>query len=348
MPVKRAPDKVLPTRIYRGTPRNIALLARALQRDELVAVPTETVYGLAGNALSPAACAAIFRAKGRPANDPLIAHIHDLAQLDRLAFTNPAVEKLARAFWPGPLTLVLPKKNIVPDLATSGLPSVAIRMPAHPVFRALLKKCALPLVAPSANPFGYISPTCAGHVRDSLSGKIRHILNGGDCAIGVESTIVDLRDPRRPVILRPGKIGADDIARVLRVRVAVAQKKRRPAAARAELAPGMLSKHYSPRTPVVLHARLTPAIIASIPADEAALPLFSAGKTMPENVFPLSAKHDLQDAARNLFAALRALDASKNRWKKIHAELAPVRAAAKDRALAAAINDRLARAAAKA
>ncbi|MDR1010719.1 MAG: threonylcarbamoyl-AMP synthase, partial [Opitutaceae bacterium] len=300
------------TRIYRGTPRNIALLARALQRGELVAVPTETVYGLAGNALSTDACAAIFRAKGRPANDPLIVHVYDLAQLDRLAHRNPAVEKLARAFWPGPLTLVLPKKDVVPDSATSGLPSVAIRMPAHPVFRALLKKCGLPLVAPSANPFGYISPTCAGHVRDGLRGKIRHILDGGDCAIGLESTIVDLRDPRRPAILRPGKIGAGEIARVLRVSVdadvgananvgvsvgvgagvdvgagvrggagVVAQKKHRAGGVlaggvRAALAPGMLTKHYSPRTPVVLHARLTRADIAGIPRDEAVMPLFAA------------------------------------------------------------------------
>jgi L-threonylcarbamoyladenylate synthase len=207
-------------RVLRGTPRNIALLARALRRGQLVAVPTETVYGLAANALSPAACAAIFRAKGRPANDPLIAHIHDLAQLDQLAHRNPAVEKLARAFWPGPLTIVLPKKPIVPDIATSGLPSVAIRMPAHPLFRALLKKCALPLAAPSANPFGYISPTRAAHVRDGLGKKIPRILDGGECAIGLESTIVDLRDPRRPAILRPGKISAKQIARVLRTTVA--------------------------------------------------------------------------------------------------------------------------------
>jgi L-threonylcarbamoyladenylate synthase len=366
------------TRIYRGTPRNIALLARALRRGELVAVPTETVYGLAGNALSPAACAAIFRAKGRPANDPLIVHVHDLAQLDRLAHRNPAVEKLARAFWPGPLTLVLPKRDVVPDSATSGLPSVAIRMPAHPVFRALLEKCGLPLVAPSANPFGYISPTCASHVRDGLRGKIRHILDGGDCAIGLESTIVDLRDPSRPAILRPGKIGAGEIARVLRVRVSagacvgadagadvgvgvVAQKKYcaggvLAGGVRAALAPGMLTKHYSPRTPVVLHARLTRADIASIPRDEAVVPLFAAdvapapaGEPRMENVFPLSEKRSLHDAARNLFAVLRVLDGSKKRWKKIHAESVSVstNASAKDRALAAAINDRLARAAAK-
>lgn len=355
---KKAPRRT--TRIYSGTQRNIAMLARALQRGELVAVPTETVYGLAGNALSPDACAAIFRAKGRPANDPLIAHIHNLDQLDLLAHRNPAAEKLARAFWPGPLTIVLPKKDIVPDLATSGLPSVAIRMPAHPLFRALLKKCGLPLVAPSANPFGYISPTCAGHVRDSLSGKIPHILNGGDCAIGLESTIVDLRDPRRPAILRPGMIGANDIERVLRVPVRAPAKKRpapalpSPSAApKAELAPGMLAKHYSPRIPVVLHphATLTPAIIAAIPKNEAVLPLFatpSIAAAHAKNVFPLSKKQSLHEAAHNLFAALRALDSSKKRWKKIHAELAPAQAPAKHRALAAALNDRLTRAAAKA
>lgn len=334
------------TRIYRGTPRNIALLARALQRGELVAAPTETVYGLAGNAFSAAACAAIFRAKGRPANDPLIVHIRSLSQLDLVAHRNPAVEKLARAFWPGPLTLVLPKKDTVPDLATSGLPSVAIRMPAHPLFRALLEKCGLPLVAPSANPFGYISPTSAAHVRDGLDGKIRYILDGGDCDIGVESTIVDVRDPRRPVILRPGKIGAAEIARALRVRVTAAIKKRPAKKPRAELAPGMLSKHYSPRTPVVLHARLTPEIVAGIPKNEAVLPLFAAEKIRGENIFPLSKKQNLREAAHNLFAALRALDVSKKRWKKIHAELAREKIAPDDRALAAAINDRLARAAA--
>ncbi|MDF9827121.1 L-threonylcarbamoyladenylate synthase [Ereboglobus sp. PH5-10] len=336
----------LKTRIYRGTPRNLAMLASALQRGELVAVPTETVYGLAGNAFSTDACAAIFRAKGRPANDPLIVHIHDLAQLDQLAHRNPAVEKLARAFWPGPLTLVLPKKDTVPDLATSGLPSVAVRMPAHPLFRALLKKCGLPLVAPSANPFGYISPTCAAHVRDGLRGKIRHILNGGDCDIGLESTIVDLRGPRCPKILRPGKIGAAEIARVLRVPVTAAAKKRPAKTARAELAPGMLSKHYSPKTPVVLHARITPALIARIPKNEAVLPLFASEKLRDENIFPLSEKQDLGEAAHNLFAALRALDGPEKIWKRIHAELAPASPALKDRALAAALNDRLTRAAA--
>jgi len=361
-------------RVYRGTPRNMAALARALRRGELVAVPTETVYGLAGNALSPAACAAIFRAKGRPANDPLIVHIHDLAQLDQLAHRNPAVDKLARAFWPGPLTLVLPKKPIVPDIATSGLPSVAVRMPAHPLFRALLKQCALPLAAPSANPFGYISPTRAAHVRDSLGNKIRHILDGGECAIGLESTIVDLRDPRRPAILRPGKISAGEIARVLRVRVwngkvdAPAANKvgqaflpvpkflhppgtgrnACPTLHQPALAPGMLAKHYSPRTPVTLHApgTLTPKATAAIPRDEAVLAVLRPKKNC-KNIFSLSKTGALRDIARNLFAALRTLDSDnkgKRRWKKIHVEL--VRATDGADGLAAAINDRLTRAAA--
>jgi len=363
-------------RVYRGTPRNMAALARALRRGELVAVPTETVYGLAGNALSPAACAAIFRAKGRPANDPLIVHIHDLAQLDQLAHRNPAVDKLARAFWPGPLTLVLPKKPIVPDIATSGLPSVAVRMPAHPLFRALLKQCALPLAAPSANPFGYISPTRAAHVRDSLGNKIRHILDGGECAIGLESTIVDLRDPRRPAILRPGKISAKDIARVLRVPVGTAEMRDMgamgemgttpPASGAATptvnsklgtvncdgsavVAPGMLAKHYSPRTPVILHApgALTSEAIAAIPQDEAILtPSPISPIPRRKNIFPLSQTGSLRDIARNLFATLRKLDTGKQgrRWKKIHVEL--VRATDGADGLAAAINDRLTRAAA--
>src|SRR5690606_34037411 len=155
-------------RIYRGTPRNLSLLAKALRAGELVAVPTETVYGLAANALDAKACGKIFRAKGRPANDPLIVHLHSLSQLPTIAQPNDAALKLARAFWPGPLTLVLPKQAIVPSVVSAHLPSVAVRMPRHPLFRKLLKLADLPLAAPSANPFGYISPTTAAHVQSSL------------------------------------------------------------------------------------------------------------------------------------------------------------------------------------
>jgi L-threonylcarbamoyladenylate synthase len=338
-------------RVYRGTPRNLARLAHALQRGELVAVPTETVYGLAGDALSETACRRIFRAKGRPTNDPLIVHIHSLRQLDGLAERNDAVENIARAFWPGPLTIILPKKAAVPNLVTSGRPSVAIRMPKHPLFRALLRACGRPLAAPSANPFGYISPTTAQHVRDSLGRKIAHILDGGEADIGVESTILDLRDPRHPAILRPGAIAREDLERVLGVKIQThAPSAETRTASTAALAPGMLSKHYSPRTPIALHERLTVEGIAGFSADEALLFTFkpvvpSGGKTRPtarsaKNLFWLSERGNLRKAAHTLFATLRRLD--NGRWKKIHAELAPGSSA-----LAVAINDRLTRAAAK-
>jgi L-threonylcarbamoyladenylate synthase len=335
-------------RVYRGTARNIARLARVLREGGIVAVPTETVYGLAGDALNPAACRKIFKAKGRPTNDPLIVHIHALAQLDELAERNETVEKVARAFWPGPLTIVLPKKACVPDLVTSGRPSVAIRMPAHPLFVKLLRACGRPLAAPSANPFGYISPTSAAHVRESLGGKIEHILDGGEAEIGLESTILDLRDPHRPVVLRPGAISAKEIARVLGRRVGDAKKKTAGVKTGA-LAPGMLAKHYSPRTPITLHARLTVRAVTALPADEAAVFVFkpkAAPKAVAkngrygDNVFWLSERGDLARAARRLFAVLRALDDGK--WTRIHAELAPGR-----EGFALAINDRLTRAAAK-
>jgi L-threonylcarbamoyladenylate synthase len=346
---------ILRARTYQGTARNLARLARVLRRGELVAVPTETVYGLAGDALNPAACRKIFKAKGRPTSDPLIVHIWDLAQLDALAERNDAVEKVARAFWPGPLTLVLPKKAVVPDLVTAGRSSVAVRMPKHRLFLSLLRRCGCPLAAPSANPFGYISPTSAAHVRESLGGKIDYILDGGEAQVGLESTILDLRDPKKPAVLRPGAISAAEIGRVLGTRVQPAVT--RHAADRAgrgsvgEIAPGMLSRHYSPRTAITLHRRLSAAVLKALPADEAAVFVFRpagmpggarrTGKIgTAGNVFWISKRGDLRRAARGLFGMLRALDGGQ--WKRIHAELAPGADG-----FAAAINDRLTRAAAK-
>ncbi len=335
-------------RIYRGTPYNLARLARALIGGDVVAVPTETVYGLAGDALNEKAVKKIFRAKGRPANDPLIVHVHALSQLNQLAETNPSVEKIARAFWPGPLTIVLPKKTAVPDLVTSGRPSVAIRMPGHPLFQKLLRACGRPLAAPSANPFGYVSPTSAAHVFDGLGKKIRYILEGGECAIGLESTILDLRDPDRPAILRPGAIERRAIERVLRVRV-------KPAASeivqksQAAVAPGLLARHYSPRTPIRLHDHLSagrdaPAGRSRPRSKEAHLffrrPAAFSKRRAPEHVFWLSTDGKPATAAKNLFSMLRKLD--HGGWELIHAERAPG-----DTALALAINDRLTRAAAK-
>jgi L-threonylcarbamoyladenylate synthase len=306
-------------RIYKGTPRNLALLARHLRKGGLVAVPTETVYGLAADATSREACLRIFAAKGRPADDPLIVHIASLADLGRIAVANPAALKLAKAFWPGPLTIVLPKTSSVPDEATSGLPSVAVRMPAHPLFRRLIRLAGVPLAAPSANPFGYVSPTTAAHVRKSLGSRIRHILDGGPSVIGLESTIVDLRNPLRPALLRPGAITRLQLSRVLGKPVTLA----RTARSGARLAPGQMKRHYSPLTPVVLHAGLTAQEAARGPADEAWLFLSRPAPTgrsraLPGNHFWLDEHGDLKRAARRLFSVLRQLD--EKGFKRIHAE----------------------------
>jgi L-threonylcarbamoyladenylate synthase len=323
-------------RTYRGTSRNLALLARHIRAGGLVAVPTETVYGLAGDATSRKACLRIFAAKGRPSNDPLIVHIASLRDLGLVALPNPAALKLARAFWPGALTMVLPKTAAVPDAATAGLPSVAVRMPSHPLFRKLIRLSGVPLAAPSANPFGYVSPTTADHVARSLGGRISHILDGGPSAIGLESTIVDLRDPRRPAILRPGAITRDEIANVLGVPVA---RSRKPAAGRrARLAPGQMARHYSPQTPVVLHARLSPRAARENPRDAWLFVSRPAG-VRGKNIFWLDAKGDLRRAARRLFAALRELD--EGGFRRIHVER-PAGAG-----MAEALADRIGRAAAR-
>lgn len=322
------------TRVYRGTPRNIALLAARLRAGELVAVPTETVYGLAANALDPRACAKIFKVKGRPTTDPLIVHIHSLRQLALPSRPNPIALELARAFWPGPLTMVLPKTEIVPDIVTAGRDSVAVRMPKHALFRRLLKAAAVPLAAPSANPFGYISPTTAAHVHASLAGKIGHILDGGGSRIGLESTIIDVRDPREPVILRPGAITIEEVEAVLGRKVRVHMVHSRSSG--AQVAPGQLARHYSPRTPVVLHKRI--AAGAQDPR-EAFVFLGKPPTPMRRNVYWLDPRGDLRGAARRLFAVLRMLDVKG--YSKLHVELAP------ESGLGRAINDRLRRAAAR-
>jgi L-threonylcarbamoyladenylate synthase len=324
-------------RRYRGTPRNLKFLARKLQRGELVAVPSETVYGLAGNALDAMACRKIFTAKGRPSRDPLIVHIHSLKQLEQVAVPNAAALQLAQAFWPGPLTLILPKRAIVPDAVTAGLPSVAVRMPSHPLLRKLLRICQIPLAAPSANPFGYVSPTNADHVRDGLGLKIDYILDGGAAKIGIESTIVDLRQPGHPVLLRPGAITQTALQRVLKRRVF--EKPAGSAPNGPQLAPGLLLRHYSPKTPVRLHKKLTLSQLVRETAAEAWLFIKKPGGNLPKNVFWLDEHGHLPSVAHRLFASLRKLDAAG--FEQINVELAP------GRGLAQAINDRLRRAAAK-
>lgn len=331
------------TRIYRPTTANLHRLAASLARGGLVAVPSETVYGLAADALNPKACEAIFTAKGRPANDPLIVHVSDRRQLGALTTDfPPEARALADAFWPGPLTLVLNKTPAVPDIVTAGLPSVAIRMPANPLFRRLIRLSGRPLAAPSANPFGYISPTTAQHVKAGLDGKIDSILDGGPCPVGVESTILDLRNPRRPTLLRPGGISKEALSAVLGRPVKVF--KRQLGEEIAAEAPGLLWRHYSPKTPLTLHTRLPSATWRNLPADEAVLlqrhPRETLSAAERERCHSLSVDGRLEEVARNLFDALRNLD--NGRWKRVHVELARTK-----KGLGPAINDRLTRAAAK-
>jgi L-threonylcarbamoyladenylate synthase len=324
-------------RIYRGTPRNLARLARRLRAGELVAVPTETVYGLAADAFNRRACEKIFAAKGRPASDPLIVHLASARELTRVARPNAAALRLGKKFWPGPLTLILPKTAAVPAAVTAGLPSVAVRVPDHPLFRRLLRLTARPLAAPSANPFGYVSPTTAEHVRQGLGRRIAHILDGGPARVGLESTIVDLRDPRRPRLLRPGGVSRRDLERALgRTLILPRARTHGPG---AQVAPGQLLRHYSPHTPVVLHPRLTARMAARGAADEAWLFLRPPGGRARRNVFWLDQRGELPGAARRLFAVLRRIDGAA--FRRIHAGLVP------GGGLADAINDRLRRAAAR-
>ncbi len=321
------------TRIYRPTPHNLRMLAQRLQADEIVGVPAETVYGLAGNGLSATACARIFEAKRRPAHDPLILHLHDRSQAHALCHWNEAAERLADRFWPGPLTLILPKKPIVPDLATSGLPSVALRAPAHPVFRRLLQQVELPLAAPSANPFGYISPTSANHVKTSLDGRVRYILDGGDCAFGIESTVLDIRDPQQPRILRPGVVTAAMIADCLGndpVNVSATETNH-------ALAPGLQDKHYSPMTPLSLFETAVP------PADEkpdAVVFFHHSTPDSSQHQFSLTSSGDGKEAAHRLFRLLRQLD--EQGYRRIHLQVPPTGTRFRE-----ALLDRLSRAAKK-
>ena len=334
MPTPRKPT----ARILSGTPRNLAFLAQRLREGELVGVPTETVYGLAADALNARACQKIFRAKGRPNTDPLIVHIHSLDDLAQIAVANSAARKLAKKFWPGPLTLILPKTKIVPALVSAGLPSVAVRMPAHPLFRRLLKLTGRPLAAPSANLFGYISPTTAEHVRRGLGDKIKYVLDGGPADLGLESTILDLRNPTRPRLLRPGSISREALAKALGR--AIARRSHRAApSTKAQIAPGLLLRHYSPRTPLVLHQQLQLSIAQHSALEEAWLFIARPVGRIRKNIFWLDARGDLRGAARRLFAHLRTLDEAG--FRRIHTEYAS------GEGLAEAINDRLRRAAAR-
>ena len=321
----------LKTRILPAGEATVAEAARILKAGGLVAFPTETVYGLGADATNAAAIAHLYQAKGRPAFNPLIAHVGDIEAARKIARFDAQATALAAAFWPGPLTLVLPKTGdcAVADLATAGLETIAIRIPAHRIARDILRAFGGPVVAPSANLSGHVSPTTAAHVQSDLAGRIDLIVDGGPVEVGVESTIVGCFE--QPVLLRPGGLPRADIERVLGRPLA------KPPDAEGDssqpLAPGMLASHYAPRTRVRLDATRLEAGEALLAFGPDALPGVDAASA----VMNLSVRGDLDEAAANLFGYLRALDA-----KGAHAiAVMPV----PHHGLGEAINDRLRRAA---
>jgi L-threonylcarbamoyladenylate synthase len=309
--------------IVSATPTAISEAARFLRAGRLIAFPTETVYGLGGDATNDRAVAAIFAAKGRPSFNPLIVHLPNTEAAAALVDFDQRARQLAEAFWPGPLTMVLRRRPDSPIslLVSAGLDSIAVRVPAHPVALALLRAADRPIAAPSANPSGQVSPTTAGHVADGLSGRPAMILDGGPCNVGVESTVVDLTTIA-PTLLRPGGVTYEALTARLG---AVAMPP--GGALGGPRSPGMLASHYAPTLPVRLNAAAAhpgEALLAFGPADGAALNLSPDG--------------DLEEAAAHLFAMLRALDQTEYRGIAIM----PI----PEHGLGLAINDRLRRAAA--
>jgi L-threonylcarbamoyladenylate synthase len=312
-------------------------VAEHLRGGGLVAIPTETVYGLAANALDPDACRRIFEVKGRPLIDPLIVHVRGVEAARELAEFGPEAERLMSLFWPGPLTLVMRRRSPpVQDIVTAGLPTVAIRSPRHPLARELLARAGIPIAAPSANRFGYVSPTCAEHVVDGLGGSLDYVLDGGPCEIGLESTILGIADPANPVLLRPGAISRETLAEVLGRPVSVPRKNDAPIEA-----PGMLRRHYSPVTPLELFEKELPSEALAPGEGRRAVVHFSrpASPVGGADQYWFTESGDVAEAARNVFSLLRRLDAAG--YGKVWVQKAP------SNGVGEAINDRLSRAAAR-
>jgi L-threonylcarbamoyladenylate synthase len=310
--------------IYRG--------AEIIKKGGIVAFPTETVYGLGADAFNPLAVARIFEVKRRPYFDPLIIHVANPVDVKKLVKEIPSnAKKLTERFWPGPLTVVLLKKEDIPDIVTAGLPTVAIRMPNHSMALALIKECKCPIAAPSANPFGYLSPTTAEHVRDQLGDQVDLILDGGPCPVGVESTILSFLE-EKPRLLRPGGVSLEEIESIIG-KVEISPIEDRPSA------PGMLPKHYAPRTPIILD--WSKKNLDSYKDKKIGLLAFQEQKNFLKfhQIEVLSKKGDFREAAANLFSAIRRLDA--HHLDLILAETIP------EVGLGRAIMDRLRRATSK-
>ena len=280
---------------------SVSKAARLLKDGEVVAIPTETVYGLAGNAFEPKALAKIFAAKERPTFDPLIVHIADIAQITDIAKDIPdSAYKLAEAYWPGPMTIILPKKDCIPDLCTSALPSVAVRFPSHPIAQAIIKESGLPLAAPSANLFKHVSPTTAEHVAAQLADRIAGIVDGGPCSVGVESSIISLAG-EKPTVLRPGAITPEMFAKVLGD-VTIKESTSKPG--QPMLAPGQCDTHYRPQVP--LYYGKIPASF-TLPEHTVRIAFGTQAGPIPATV-NLSATGDMVEATSKLYAFMHDLD----------------------------------------
>ena len=308
------------------TPAELDRAAALLRAGDLVAFPTETVYGLGGDASSDKAVAAIFHAKQRPSFNPLIIHVIGASEAARLVRFDGRAGRLAAQFWPGPLSLVLPRLADCPVslLASAGLDSLALRVPAHPLPRALIRAAGRPIAAPSANRSGRVSPTRAEHVMDELDGRIAAVLDGGACRVGLESTVLDLTTAR-PTLLRPGGVPVDELE------AAIGPIDRAEGCDAAPRGPGMLPSHYAPSLPLRLDA-------TTVNPDEALLAFGSPAPMGGRETRWLSRTGDLREAAANLFAALRALD----RPDFAAIAVMPI----PEHGLGVALNDRLRRAAA--
>lgn len=282
--------------------KDLEYAAQLLTADEVVAIPTETVYGLAGNALSTTAVAKIFSVKNRPAFDPLIIHTNAVSRLAAWTESLPlSLLALAERFMPGPLTLLVPKLPVVPDLVTAGSPLVAVRIPRHALTLALLEQLPFPLAAPSANPFGYISPTTAQHVNQQLGDKIEYILDGGPCSVGLESTIVGM-DDGHITVFRKGGLAVETIEHH------IGPVKVREHSSSNPQAPGMLKSHYAPRVPLLVGNLQE----LSKESNKQRLGILAFKRALPEipahQQIILSPNGNLQEAAKGLFAAMRQLD----------------------------------------
>jgi L-threonylcarbamoyladenylate synthase len=331
--MKEAIDWIIKTPLYPENTEFIRKAAEIIKRGGIVAFPTETVYGLGADLFNPLAVARIFEVKRRPSFDPLIVHVAHPADVEKLVREIPSdAKKLIEKFWPGPLTVVLLKTENVPDIVTAGLPTVAVRMPNHPMALSLIEQANCPIAAPSANPFGRLSPTTAEHVREQLGDQIDFILDGGACEVGVESTIVSFYE-KKPVLLRPGGVPLEEIESIIgEVEPGSLGGERPPA-------PGMLPRHYAPRTPIILG--WSKKDFDSYRNKKIGLLAFQEPDNSPQfqHIEVLSKNGDIREAAANLFSAIRRLDA-------LHLDLI-LAEAVPEVGLGRAIMDRLHRASAR-